>query len=286
MGTFLLSGYFLMKAETRECGVFRDNPTSCLFKAQPAVLRHWHTCSLSPWLRPSTPPAPSPHFRACPTRLLPPAWLPVSQRDPLTPLSSRPHPGFSRCGTQGDLSGYRRKRFQVRCLLPMSRLAKGQIVRPEIRLTAGLQQPEHDTAGKTSRCSAQGGETEARTRTPWHSCIAHREHPVLPGRLQAGPSGCLPSSPSRCSRAVLVLVSMQLVRFPSAAKQSFVILPHWQEETSEQENDWGGANKIKKGIIKTLNESETIRVDDNSVNSSHSSKAGPRGSQPRTRHIC
>lgn len=58
---------------------------------------------------------------------------------------------------------------------------------------------------------------------------------------------------------------MQLVRFPSAAKQSFVILPHWQEETSEQENDWGGANKIKKGIIKTLNESETIRVDDNSL---------------------
>lgn len=36
----------------------------------------------------------------------------------------------------------------------------------------------------------------------------------------------------------------------------------------------GGANKIKKGIIKTLNESETIKIYENSMNSSHSFKAG------------
>ena len=36
----------------------------------------------------------------------------------------------------------------------------------------------------------------------------------------------------------------------------------------------GEANKIKKGIIKTLNENEIIKIYENSTNSSHSFKAG------------
>jgi len=44
------------------------------------------------------------------------------------------------------------------------------------------------------------------------------------------------------------------------------------------------ANKIKKGIIKTLNESEMIKIYENSMNSSHSFKAGLRKLQ-HTAHL-
>lgn len=68
-------------------------------KHRASLLAHLQLHPMVLLQHPSSPISSVAYFRACPTRHLPPGWLPVSQQDTLIPPSSHPHLCFSWCGT-------------------------------------------------------------------------------------------------------------------------------------------------------------------------------------------